>query len=136
MHLPFGREGERQMESDEQQDLAKNVREALRGTRNLREVKMFGGVGFMLNDNMTVAASKRGLLVRVGKEGQADALKRPGSRPMVMKGRTMAGYIYVDPPHLTAESVRDWVQIAAAFVRTLPAKARATKTAPRKMKRK
>jgi TfoX/Sxy family transcriptional regulator of competence genes len=59
------------------------------------EVKMFGGIGFMLNGNMVVAASDRGLLVRVGKDGAAEACARPGAAPMIMNGREMAGYVRV-----------------------------------------
>jgi hypothetical protein len=55
----------------------------------------------MLNGNLVAGASKRGLLLRVGKEGQAEALRLPGARPMEMRGRTMDGYVYVDPPALT-----------------------------------
>jgi TfoX/Sxy family transcriptional regulator of competence genes len=106
-------------------DLADAVRGALAGleTGKIREVRMFGGVGFMLNGNLLVGASPRGLLVRVGKNAHHDALTRPGARPMVMRGRTMEGYVYVDPPELTARSVRAWVQLAIEFVGTLPRKA-------------
>jgi TfoX/Sxy family transcriptional regulator of competence genes len=77
------------MTSDD--DLATKVRTALAGMATVREIKMFGGIGFMLNGNMIAAASKRGLLVRVGKERQADALSRPGARQMEMRGRAMEG---------------------------------------------
>jgi TfoX/Sxy family transcriptional regulator of competence genes len=82
-------------------DLAESVRAALSGAGAIREVKMFGGIGFMLNGNMVAATSKRGLLLRVGENRQADALAQPGTRPMVMRGRTMEGYVYVDPPAVT-----------------------------------
>ena len=108
------------MTSDE--DLAGRVRAALAKADDVREVKMFGGVGFMLNGNMVAAASKRGLLVRVGKDRHRDALTRPGTRPMEMRGRVMEGYIYVDPAILDDESLRDSIQLAAAFVETLPPK--------------
>ena len=78
--------------------LAESARVALAGAGAVREVKMFGGIGFMLNDNLVAAASKRGLLVRVGRERQGDALARAGARPMVMRGRTMEGYITSIPP--------------------------------------
>jgi TfoX/Sxy family transcriptional regulator of competence genes len=104
------------------QDLAANVRAALAGAGAVREVKMFGGIGFMLNGNLIAAASKRGLLVRVGKDRQRDALARPGARPMEMRGRTMEGYIYVDPPALDDRKLRAWLQLARDFVQTLPAK--------------
>jgi TfoX/Sxy family transcriptional regulator of competence genes len=97
---------------------------------------MFGGVGFMLNGNLVVAASKRGLLARVGKERQADALARAGARPMVMRGRTMDGYIYVDPPALTGRAVLVWLRLALDFVQTLPPKKPVAKRARAKGKRK
>jgi TfoX/Sxy family transcriptional regulator of competence genes len=111
------------------EDLADAVRHALEGlgSGKTREVRMFGGIGFMLNGNLLVGASDRGLLVRVGKNSQHEALERPGARPMIMRGRTMEGYVYVDPPELTLRAVKSWVQMAVSFVSTLPAKASAAK---------
>ena len=43
---------------------------------------MFGC--FMVDGNMVAGTSKRGLLVRVGKEGHAAALQRPHARTMEM----------------------------------------------------
>jgi hypothetical protein len=97
---------------------------------------MFGGIGFMLNGNMLAAASKRGLLVRVGKERQPTALSRPGARPMEMRGRVMEGYVYVDPPALTGDATQEWLQLALAFVHTLPPKASGAKPARTKGKQK
>ena len=106
----------------EAQALVAIVRTALAGAGAVREVKMFGGIGFMLNGNMLAGASKHGLLLRVGKESEAEALARPGTRPMVMRGRRMEGYLYIDPPALTEEAVRGGIRLALAFVQTLPAK--------------
>ena len=95
---------------------------------------MFGGIGFMLNGNLLCGASKRGLLLRVGKGQQSQALARPGTRQMAMRGRPMDGYIYVDPP-VGPDAVRGWVEMATAFVRTLPPKTKA-KRRPTKQTRK
>src|SRR5690349_5313871 len=57
-----------------------------------------------------------------GLGNQANALAQPGARPMVMKGRTMDGYVYVDPPALKDRTVRTWVRLAVTFVKTLPPK--------------
>jgi hypothetical protein len=62
------------------QDLVASVRTALTDAGVVREVKMFDGIGFMLNGNLIAAASKRGLLVRLGKDRQGDALAQPGAR--------------------------------------------------------
>jgi TfoX/Sxy family transcriptional regulator of competence genes len=60
--------------------LAADVRAALAWAGVSSEVKMFGGVGFMLDGNMVAAVSKRGLLLRVGKDRYAQALARRGAR--------------------------------------------------------
>src|SRR5215471_14446601 len=102
-------------------ELAVAVRSALSRVRGVQEIRMFGGIGFMLNGNLLVGASKRGLLLRVGKDAQSRALAMPGTRPMEMRGRAMEGYVYVDPP-VAPGAVREWVEMARAFVRTLPPK--------------
>jgi TfoX/Sxy family transcriptional regulator of competence genes len=103
-------------------DLALRVRAALEGVERVREVKMFGGVGFMVNGNLVAAASKRGLLLRIGRERQDEALAQPGLRPMEMRGRRMEGYVYADPPPASDDEVKDWLGKALDYVRTLPPK--------------
>ena len=119
----------------DEQELAASVRASLAGTGDIREIRMFGGIGFMLNGNMVAAASRRGLLLRVGKDRQGEALARSGARPMVMRGRTMEGYIYADPPALNRQAIENWLRLAVAYVQTLPPKAEG-KPKQRKDKRK
>jgi hypothetical protein len=104
------------------EDLGERVRVALAGTGTVREVRMFGGLCFMLNGNMVAGTSKRGLMVRVGKDQQPSALARPGAKRMEMTGRPMEGYIFVDPPPPDDRSLQDWLALAVAFVKTLPPK--------------
>jgi TfoX/Sxy family transcriptional regulator of competence genes len=104
------------------EDLAMRLRALLEGSGPLREVNMFGGVCFMLNGNMLAGTSKRGLLLRVGKEQYPEALKRPGAKPMEMTGRPMEGYVFVDPPPHDERVLRDWIELAVGFVKTLPPK--------------
>jgi TfoX/Sxy family transcriptional regulator of competence genes len=106
----------------DEQELTATVRAVLAGTGNIREVRMFGGIGFMLNGNMVAAASRRGLLLRVGKDRQAEALAQSGARPMVMRGRTMEGYVYADPPALNKPAIENWLRLAVAYVQILPPK--------------
>ena len=103
-------------------ELAGAVRSALIGMKPVTEVKMFGGIGFMLNGHLLVAASKRGLLLRVGTDRQSQALAKPGTRQMEMRGRPMAGYVYVHPP-IRPAAVRErwrWRQPSCALCRPRP----------------
>jgi hypothetical protein len=63
------------------------------------------------------------LLVRVGKDGMAAALERPGAAPMVMNGRTMGGFVFVAGDAIEDDdALEGWIATARAFVDTLPAK--------------
>jgi TfoX/Sxy family transcriptional regulator of competence genes len=106
----------------DQVELAASVRAALAGAGTIREIKMFGGIGFMLDGNMVAAVSKRGLLLRVGRDSRAAALARAGAHAVEMQGRKMQGYVRVDPSTLTQRALRTWLGEASAFVRTLPPK--------------
>jgi DNA-binding winged helix-turn-helix (wHTH) protein len=105
------------------ENLAERIRAVLAGTGSVREVRMFGGLCFMLNGNMVAGASKRGLLVRVGKDQHTRALARPDAKRMEMSGRPMEGYVFIDPPPRDEQTLREWLDLAVAFVNTLPAKA-------------
>ena len=106
-----------------EESLSVAVRGHLSAAGAMSEVKMFGGTGFMLNGNMVAAVSKRGLLLRVGKDRYCDALGWPGARPMEMRGRAMEGYVYIDPPVPTNDAIKTWLDEAVAFVKAMPVKA-------------
>jgi TfoX/Sxy family transcriptional regulator of competence genes len=110
-----------------EESLSVFVRGHLSGAGAMSEVKMFGGTGFMVNGNMVAAVSKRGLLLRVGKDRYREALAWPGARPMEMRGHTMEGYVYVDPPVSANGALKAWLDEAVAFVKTLPRKAAGAK---------
>ena len=115
------------------ENLASAVRTALSEAGVVREVIMFGGIGFMLNGNLVAAASRRGLLLRVGKDEHAQALTELHARPMVMRARVVEGYVYVDPPALNKQTIRNGLRLAVAYVQTLPRK---SKRKPKARKRK
>ena len=68
----------------DQEDLIERVREAL-SDRSPREVSMFGGVSFMIEGRMVVAARREGeLLLRIDPTAAKDLLARPGAHPALM----------------------------------------------------
>ena len=84
-----------------------------------KPVKMFGGVCFMLNGNMVAGTSKRGLLVRIGKDFDLGAA--PKSTVMEMGGKPMLGYRYVDENAGDAD-FEFWMGAALTFNKSLPRK--------------
>ena len=104
--------------------LADRIRELIAGESGLTEKKMFGGLAFLIGGNMAVAASGQGgLLVRVD-PAQSDMLvATTGARLMEMRGRSMQGWLRVDPEDLrTKRQLAKWVQIGASYAGSLPAK--------------
>jgi TfoX/Sxy family transcriptional regulator of competence genes len=105
------------------EELADRIRDVLDGRDGMRELKMFGGLGFMLDGNMLVGVIKDELVARVGAGDEDDALEQPHARPMDFTGRPMTGFVMVAPAGVgTVDDVRAWVERADAYVSTLPAK--------------
>jgi hypothetical protein len=107
---------------DEQ--LAERIRELVAAEPGLTEKKMFGGLAFLLEGNMAVAASGQGgLLVRVDPSESDELVGASTARPMEMRGREMAGWLRVDSGDLrTKKELSAWVERGVAFARSLPAK--------------
>ena len=104
--------------------MLERLRDAL-DARTFTEQKMFGGTCFMLNGNMLIGTSKRGLLVRVGKAAHEVAAAHPHAHPMEMGGRAMEGYVHVAPEGTATETdLARWLDLALAFVETLPPKSK------------
>ncbi|WP_119304457.1 TfoX/Sxy family protein [Dongia deserti] len=104
-------------------DLAGRIR-AVIPAMGRSERRMFGGVCFMLNGNMVAGTFRDELLVRVGKERNAEALKQPGARPMEMRGRPLDGYVMVKPASLNDGALKDWIRLAMNHTSSLPAKSK------------
>lgn len=103
--------------------LTERVRDALQG-RPITAKRMFGGLTFLLAGNMLCCVSNKGLMVRIGAEAEPAALKKPHAAPCLGAGRRMAGFILVAPPGLkTNAALLGWLDMALAYVGTLPAKA-------------
>ena len=106
------------------EDLANRIRELMSGEPNVSEMRMFGGLAFLIDGNMAVAASGQGgLMLRVPPE-ETDALsKKPHAKPMVMRGREMAGWLRVDDEGVrTKRQLEPWVRRGVAYARSLPPK--------------
>jgi TfoX/Sxy family transcriptional regulator of competence genes len=110
------------MAYDEQ--LAERIRELVEDEPGLEEKKMFGGLAFLINGNMAVAASSEGgLLLRVDPEETEQHLAHPHTDPFVMRGREMNGWMRVIPDGLGTEvELRRWVTVGVTYARGLPPK--------------
>lgn len=101
-------------------EVADRVRAALSDREGVREVNMFGGLAFMVDDRMVVCVSGGGsdLLVRVAPERDAEHLERTGAmRAEMGKGRSMGeGWITVDKHSIEQdEDFQYWIDASMLF---------------------
>jgi TfoX/Sxy family transcriptional regulator of competence genes len=106
------------------EDLAHRIRELLLDEDAVTEMKMFGGLAFLLGGHMSVSASRHGgLLVRVAPAAAERALASPHAQPMVMRGREMKGWMFVGADGVkTKRQLAVWVRRGVEHARSLPAK--------------
>ena len=103
--------------------LAERIRGTLGRRKGVVEKRMFGGVAFLLNGNMCVGVHKTELMVRLAPEETDAALSQPHTHRFDLTGRPMKGWILVKPAGLkTDATLSKWVQIAAKYAASLPAK--------------
>lgn len=103
--------------------LADRIRLYLTDRSNITEKRMFGGLVFMWQGNMLCGVDKTNLMLRVGPDKFEEAVEHPQARVMDLTGRPMKGWILVSPAGVESdEDLRQWLDMATAFVSTLPPK--------------
>ncbi len=102
---------------------ADRIRKILKRTKGIEEKKMFGGLAFMLNGHMACGVLDTTLVLRLGNEGAAKALKEKHTRPMDFTGKPLKSMVYVDPKGFkTDAALKAWVKCAVDHARSLPPK--------------
>lgn len=92
-----------------------------RPSQRVEEKRMFGGLAFLVNGHMAIAASGQGgLLVRADPAVSAELCDGVEVAPMVMRGREMTGWLRVSGS--AADDIRRWADVGLASVAALPPK--------------
>src|SRR5882672_1457073 len=110
--------GWKKISPEEKQKLAERLRAGLAGRKGVTEKRMFGGICFLLRDNMLCGTGSGSFLFRIGKEAHGEAVKRRGASAMVHNGRRMQGFIWVDPSACDAKKLKSWISLAESYVAT------------------
>jgi TfoX/Sxy family transcriptional regulator of competence genes len=97
--------------------LADRVRGSLKSfNTTFKEMKMFGGICFLVDEKMCVGIINNDLMVRVDPEDQDKFLQERGCRIMDFTRRPMKGYLYVSPEGIDMDEDLDkWVQRCLDF---------------------
>ncbi len=85
--------------------LAERIRNQLGAFPKLKikEKKMFGGLAFMVNDKMCICASGENLMCRFDPKMEKELVMKKGYLPMIMRGKELKGYCYIEPVGFKAE---------------------------------
>ena len=80
------------------------------------EKRMMGGLAFMVENKMCVGVVKEDLMVRIDPDIYDMALGRKGSKPMDFTGKSMKGFILVEPEGIDLDEELDyWIELALEF---------------------
>lgn len=94
--------------------------------------KMFGGVAFMVNGNMSVGITNKGdFMARFDSARHSEISTWPGANPMTFGKGDMKGFLFVDADAVSSKALLDkWVKLSLEHILTLPKKD--TKSAAKK----
>ena len=78
--------------------LADRIREYLAEIPNItvEEKTMFGGLAFLVNDKMCINIGEDVLMCRFDPERTEEIVERLGFLPVIMRGKELKGYCYVE----------------------------------------
>jgi len=80
------------------------------------EKKMMGGLCFMVDNKMCMGILKDKLMARIDPEIYDRSLKIKGCREMNFTGRTMKGFVFVDPEAIDSDKdLEYWVKLCLDF---------------------
>ncbi len=98
--------------------LADRIREYLSNFPKLKieEKEMFKGLVFMVNRKMCVNVSNDNIMCRFDPKRQEEVAEKNGYMPMIMKGKEIKGYCYVEPSGFKSKKDFEyWVDLCLSF---------------------
>jgi len=104
--------------------LAARIRTQLGKKKGIVEKKMFGGIAFLLNGNMSCGVHGSEMIVRLAPDETDEALTQKHTRVFDLSGgRPMKGWILVDPAGLKSDKdLAIWVETGVNYAASLPPK--------------
>lgn len=106
-------------------ELADRIRMALASQSSVREVNMFGGLSFMVNEKLTVGANTHGdLMIRCDPKRVDELIAESAADWAEMNGRQMSkGWLVVASEELASDDDLDfWIGVALEYNETVTGK--------------
>lgn len=103
--------------------LAERIEQLVNELPGIEGKKMFGGIGYLLNGNMSVGVYKEFLIVRSGPEKYEELLEKPHTKVFDITGKVMKGWIMVEEEGFVKDSdLASWINLGIEFAESLPKK--------------
>ena len=114
-------------------ELVERFEAATAGIEGLERRQMFGYPAGFIGDNMVTGLHRESWIVRLSEDERTPRMAAGWTTFEPMKGRPMRAYLALPAEVATdPDAAREMVELAAAFVRTLPAKVpKPRRTTPR-----
>ena len=105
------------------QEIEARINKATRRWKGMDSKKMFGGICCLLNGNMMCGVHKDFLILRLGEEAAAAAMKQSKVKAFDITGRPMKNWVMIAGEDIGDDAqLADWLQMAKKFVKGLPPK--------------
>jgi len=104
------------------EELTQRIRAVVSLDPRVSEKRMFGGICFLLDGKILVAARRSGgLLVQCGAEAARELTQEAGVAYMVMRGKQTPNFVDVEGDLVeTDEGLARWIAVAERFVASKP----------------
>lgn len=99
--------------------LAQRIRDLLAGESGITEKKMFGGLAFLVDGRMAVAATgDEGVMIHVDETLARELAQRDGLEPVVMRGRAMREWVHSEGAAAADDALlEEMVRLGLAWAR-------------------
>ena len=102
--------------------LVRRIESVMPDRSGLEAKAMFGGIGYLVNGNMSCGVYKDYLIVRVGPEKYEAALTKPHARVFDITGKVIKGWVMVLGQPLNEQDLIKWIEMGMEFATGLPKK--------------
>ena len=97
-------------------ELVNRVREKLKSFENIKEIKMMGGITFMLNSKMCIAIIKEGLMCRIDPQLINELKEKTSFLTTDLAKRRAKGFILIEETEIhSKDELNYWIDLAVTY---------------------
>jgi len=104
-------------------NLEKQIDSTISRWKGFDKKKMFGGICYLVNGNMSFGIWKDYLIVRAGPQEAEKKLKLKCTKAFDITGKAMKGWVMVEKKGYKKDSdMKGWLELGRSFAKSLPRK--------------